>query len=564
MPTDNIIDAAARFAARMPEGERRPAPSSLDRAVDQLRSSARLPQADRPILACGLGRLAAQISPDAPLEGVKTMFKHTGNGWEAKWPKRRRLVRLPTEPADQTYEYGAFEGGGPAYLVLADAAAAILAGSKTATQRDLDRARREILRGTTLLPEATPLAASALAARDLLADWAATLCSRIQTETRLPELLDVLQAAPFTTEILGDIWARSDGEYRVLETESSVIEKVRAEPAGEAALGATMIARPRWKEGTNLKFTSDISHRGLDWTQPTLRIGRLAGKATEPTFIFPPDIAVFMHSSFFKEDDYVLPPAVKEWFISIGMGSNSKMIREEIAKIEDKPVEPTTFENIILGKLPSVPWSQKTGYGWRNLDYFRSADVWLEVAHGSTGMEFSMHVSGHSNFPELAPFVPAFGPNTQENIRSCFASRQGWLFEGQYFSGLDDEYMTLHWPEADQFGENSGSIIGLIDNYSSGEPFEDSVHGWLESPEISSLLLTSDRWQFFPEIVCPAAPVPCAAKSIAAAIFQNLAGAPKEFRLDNIIIEQANAIAQSGLAYYEALVDHYRNAVKAP
>jgi hypothetical protein len=103
-----------------------------------------------------------------------------------------------------------------------------------------------------------------------------------------------------------------------------------------------------------------------------------------------------------------------------------------------------------------------------------------------------------------------------------------------------------------------------MDNYSSGEPFEEFVLGWLGDPEIEALLLTADRWQFYPEISCPAAPVPCAARSVAGAVLRNLAGAPKELRLDNILIEQANAIAKAGLAYHEALVDHYRNAVAVP
>lgn len=559
MPIDNVVVAASRFTVRAAEGDRKLVLSSLDRAVEQLRSAARAPQADRPVLASGLGRLAALISPDAPLRGVKQMFMKTGNGWEAKWPKRRRLVRLPTESADQTYEHGAFEGAGPAYLALADAAAAILAGNRAATQREIDRARREILRGTTLLPEATPLAASAFAARDLLKDWATSLCSRIQTGTRLPELVEVLDAAPFTTEVVGDVWGTIDQQYRIVKSKDSVIESVRAEPAGEAALGATTIARPRWKEGTTLRFSSDVSDAGQEWTQPTVRIGRLAGKVAVPTFIFPRDIANWLHASFFAVEDYVLPRIVKEWFTSVGMGFDPAIVKDLIEQIGDKVVDSTTF----FGDLPATAWSQKAGYGWKNLDYFRVADVWVELINSRAGIEFSMYVSGHGHFPEVAPFVPAFGAKMEETIKNFCSNRETNRFEAQYFSGLDDNYMMLHWPEADWYGENSGAIIGLIENYSSGEPFEDSVFGWLDSPEIESLLLNADRWQFFPEIVCPAAPVPCAPKSVAGAMLRNLAGAPKDLRLDNILIAQANAIAQAGLAYHEALVDHYRNAVKA-
>jgi hypothetical protein len=302
-----------------------------------------------------------------------------------------------------------------------------------------------------------------------------------------------------------------------------------------------------------------------DWTQPTVRIGRLAGKVTVPTFILPPAIAALLHASSFKEYGYMLPTEASNWFMSIGCkGQPADEWRKERAENNDRWSHLVIPDKIFGAKLPAVAWSRETGYGWRDLEYFRSSDVWVELIHGSTGFEFAMQFSGHGDFPEVAPFVPAFGANTEQTIRSCFSSRQGWDFEAAYFSGLDDQYMTLHWPESKEFGENSGAIIGLMDNYSSGEPFEEFVLGWLGDPEIEALLLTADRWQFYPEISCPAAPVPCAARSVAGAVLRNLAGAPKELRLDNILIEQANAIAKAGLAYHEALVDHYRNAVAVP
>jgi hypothetical protein len=156
-----------------------------------------------------------------------------------------------------------------------------------------------------------------------------------------------------------------------------------------------------------------------------------------------------------------------------------------------------------------------------------------------------------------------FGVDPDLAAGQYFSNRGGYDFQAFAIAGLNHRYEALHWPEETEYGENGGNLIGLICPYRNSEIFEEFVKGWLDNPEISALLLTADRWRFFPEIACPAAPVPCATQSVAAALFRNLAGAPMEMRLDNILIEQANSIAKAGLAYHEAVVDHYRNSLAA-
>lgn len=550
MPVDNVVDATARFEARVPEEERKP--TILDRTVEELASLARVPPEIRPTLASGLGRLAAQISPTAPLKGAKMMFEQAFKGWQEKWPKRRRLIRLPEELADQAHDYGAYVGGGPPYLALAKAAAFLLAGKRPPKPREIENAYREMLRGTKYLPEGAPLTASIFAARDLLGDWATGLCSRIQTETRLPELIKVLQVWPLTTEILDDV------------------ESVRAEPAGEAALGATTIRGFHEKESVNRRFVQTTEDDGLRWAEPSIRIGRLAGKVTVPTFILPPEISDCLRSSRFDVNEDMLPNKVRDWFLSVDPETKDKRKIKKSSDF-DKNVSNVIFlDNICYSNLPDKEWSEGDGYGWRDLEFFRSSDVYLTVKNTNSTFEIVMIFTGEGEWG-TQPHIPVFdagrdllfGVDPDLAAGQYFSNRGGYDFQAFAIAGLNHRYEALHWPEETEYGENCGNLIGLICPYRNSEIFEEFVKGWLDNPEISALLLTADRWRFFPEIACPAAPVPCATQSVAAALFRNLAGAPIEMRLDNILIEQANSIAKAGLAYHEAVVDHYRNSLAA-
>src|SRR4051812_42089265 len=93
--------------------------------IDALRSTTRLPRVDRPIMAANLGRIAADLRPDTPLQGAREMFHQAWPGQEAKWDKRKRLLRLPGEPASNPGDDGAYDATGAAYLRLAEAAAEI-------------------------------------------------------------------------------------------------------------------------------------------------------------------------------------------------------------------------------------------------------------------------------------------------------------------------------------------------------------------------------------------------------------------------------------------------------
>lgn len=561
MPTDNVVDATSRFKGQGPEGERRPTPSALDRAVAELRSCARLQAADRPILASGLGRLAAQIMPNAPVKGAKMMFKLTGNGWESKWPKRRRLVRLPGEASDTTNDYGAFEGGGPAYLALADAAATIFTGNGTPGPRDYDKARREMLRGTSLMPQSTPLPASTMAARDLLSEWAERLCQRIGAETRLMELLTVLEHAPFETKRLDDAWGLVDGKLQCVTMDEGSIEAIRIEPAGQAALGASAL----WgSSDAVVRFCSTANDPNLGWANPRVRLGCLAGKVKIRTFVFPPTIANMLNEAEFNKQSDYFPEKLSEWFVKLGMDTTDKT-QKYLKDWCEKSEEPYEWGGKkTFSKIPNIPWSKDTGFGWINFDYYRSTDVWLQIRRDDRcKVQVCITIDDLGDCPETEPCIPAFGKlwslgaGDQKEIRI----ENGIV--PLHFSGFDDGYFLLFWPEKSDSASSGGQIIGLIE-HSIGEPFDDPLVGWLDDPEVAARLLTTDQWRFFPSITCPDGPVPCPTQCVAAALLRNLAGAPKELRVDDILITRANVIAQAGLAYHEALVDHYRSALLQP
>jgi len=83
--------------------------------------------------------------------------------------------------------------------------------------------------------------------------------------------------------------------------------------------------------------------------------------------------------------------------------------------------------------------------------------------------------------------------------------------------------------------------------------------GWVDDPGVAKILFGSDEITFIPSIKF-AEPVSSVARkgTVAASILQNVITAPPEHQISQILTNRASLIADSGLRFYDEMLNHYR------
>ncbi|AWJ87761.1 hypothetical protein TSH58p_30070 (plasmid) [Azospirillum sp. TSH58] len=499
-----VIDAADQFRPHAPQGADR-----ILRKADDLRRTTRVALADRPILAENLGRLAARISPADPRDGARRMF---GGPDAAKWAKRKRLVRLPGESAGNPGDHGSYEGAGAAYVTLAKAAGALLAGRADAGERAERDALRELMLGTSWLPTFAPTSSGERTVADLLARLSAQLANAVLRDTRLGALWALLETTPIALEPVDAITAAS----------------LHQDPAGTAR-GAPpeLVALLGW--GAHLAFTTPSRSENAPWSsrwaEPVLSIGQVERRLTTRLFVLPPDLARQVAPLPYA----FLPDAVLSWLREMGSDGET---------------------------LPDVAWSPDTGHGWRTAELAVLHTAALRLTRGTDGqprlrLELAGTDGGYPTFvlpDHVSPdAVVARGADEKVcvDLSTGNAEFKG-LFRPAWAGGVGDQ----------------GELFGLFDHWGD-YPFEPefggTVDGWIDDGLIGDLLLNAGI-AFHPSIEAPAMAVPCADGTIAAALLRNVAGAGAT--ISQLLVERARVIAEAGLRYHDALIGRYAAAIE--
>lgn len=499
-----VIDAAEQFRPHVPRGADR-----ILRKAGELRHTTRVALADRPILAENLGRLAARISPADPLDGARRMF---GGRDAAKWAKRKRLVRLPGESAGNPGDHGSYEGAGAAYVTLAEAAGALLAGRADAGERAQRDALRELMLGTSWLPAFAPASAAERTVADLLARLSEQLGSAVLRDTRLGAFWALLETAPIALEPVDAITAAN----------------LHQNPAGTARVAPPELAALLgW--GPHLAFAtpprSEDAPWSSRWVEPVLPIGHVERRLTARLFVLPPglarQVAPLPHT--------LLPDAVLSWLR--GMGSDGET-------------------------LPEVAWSPDVGHGWRTAELAILHTAALRLTRGADGqprlrLELAGTDGGYPTFVLADHVSPDAVVARGADEEVCVDLSTG----NAEFKGL----FRPAW--ADGTGDQ-GELLGLFDHWRD-YPFEPefggTVDGWIDDGLIGDLLLDAGV-AFHPSIEAPAMAAPCADGTVAAALLRNVAGAGAT--IGQLLIERAHVIAEAGLRYQDALIDQYAAAIE--
>jgi hypothetical protein len=178
--------------------------SSLE---EELKSQTRLLDTDKKILAENLGRICEELNPDKPLAAAMALIEKAQPNLRQK---RKRYIRLPGEEPSPDGEKFAYGSTGATFAKLAKTAAEMRSTSndENVKQRDKENNFKKLLRGTSFLPANKPLTLAGRRIKDILDEYEERLIERIEKETRLTELWEILQRTPMRYSRNVDLPAR--------------------------------------------------------------------------------------------------------------------------------------------------------------------------------------------------------------------------------------------------------------------------------------------------------------------------------------------------------------------
>lgn len=119
---------------------------ALEHLLKEIGKTTRLNKGVPRAFAVNLGMLAAKLDPNTPSAGARRMFeKAFGDDCERIWPRRKRLVRLPGEKAEDSDRASDYESAGGRFEQLLKAFAEL---SEPSSVSALHRAILALVRGT--------------------------------------------------------------------------------------------------------------------------------------------------------------------------------------------------------------------------------------------------------------------------------------------------------------------------------------------------------------------------------------------------------------------------------
>lgn len=518
MSNENVVDGRTRF-------QRAAAARAGSSFEERLARTARVPLADRPVMATNLGRLAERIDRANPLAGAKAVVQQSGH--EGLWEKRKRFIRLPSEeapPADGSGDYGS---SGGTYLQLARSAGKLLATNESpdAVDREQERSVRALVTGTSFLPSYTPLSKSDRTAKSLLDEYASFLLTAIKERTRIVDLWAVLRDTPI------DLDARGADEERFELTYGG------AEKLPDALL------RPIFRDHVieAIFEPHEESGYGFEWQHPSVELGFIAITVETSLFVIPEETATLFHVSREDEDGY-LPEKAIEWIRSLD------------------------------GKrdvLPDEPFDRTVGYGWKPAKLSILRKVGLNVAEGDEGQPRLRLSLWPSKWGDNAVAYSAYGSNGYLEDRIVGAGGKSSQLRSIDVDVSHDlyDYLVAVYSEPvseDQIGSDA-QVIGLLPTWWDAESDFTGLSegGWWDDPLITSLLLDG-KHRFIPTISgCEPVAGPLRCGTLGAALLNNALSAADSDKVSNQLIEKTALTADAGLRFHEAMVDRYRDALRS-
>jgi len=516
MNQDNVIEAQKRFQQNSPTR-----PTRAERLEAQVRTLARVPLEDRPLLAANLGTLAERLNPSSVGAGARAIVDRAG--LHDKWAKRQRIFRYPGELADVALGNGDYEANGATFIALAKAAGELLAKSHDDAALKAARAEavEDLLRGTSFFPRYEPTTAAEGSAKALMDEYAARIAESVERKTGLRELWQLLKNSPTKEALLDDNDAISE--------------------ADRTSLVPQELAEDRWRAGTRTNLVPAYETApDLSWAEPSIRIGHVARTVDAQIFMVPPDIAPLFEGTNAEGEPLA---AACEWLKAIGCSELNAY------------------------GLPDMPYDPKRGFGWQphRLSVIHHAALCL-VPDRSGVPSLSLNMFGGHDGPVL--------------VLADYEGSRLWLEQVVSSNGFGSGFQSWFVPDEGSF-EIVRTPGWLKDKFPTGEYARRPIFGFLGptwEPEDAADLELRRGWtddqmfgevllgagpRFYPSFVAPAdMAVPCEPRSLAAALLRNVRHASNEDRIDRQLIAKAARTAEFGLGYFEGLFRQYRMALR--
>jgi hypothetical protein len=502
---------------------------------ESLGKSRRLKASDKPIFAKNLGALAAKLCPENPRKGAKDIVKHAG--YESLWPtKRKKFFRLPGEEAPPAGKDGDYASNPIQFRKLAESAGELLCkgNSPEAIEYEKEKAIKRLAEGSDFMPSFIPAGKAGQSAKDLLEEYASTLCAAIKSRTKISELWEILQSTQISIQANPDNPSRYGDAARL--PQSLLADLYRA-----SVKAAHFVPAQSWG--------SD------EWARPTLAIGQIAFPVRIRMFCIP---AAQGHLFACKLPDPQLPSEALEWLQSVGFDLDGR-------------------------KFPDLCVSQER-LGWQDTDASILLNVGLKITHfGDAEPKLLISVWGDLDY--VAHIDGYDGPTVQANIATQIANPRMTQHYGLEVDEMDYLEVVYERP-FDPSTEESPIAIGILpscwqlgsnsiewtapgvclDQASSDVCNEMDANGgyalgWTEERFIAKLLMSADC-EFYP-INPESDPVGgiLPAGSIGASLLQNVRSASPTNRITQLLIDKVALTADAGLRFYEAMVDDARSAI---
>ena len=527
-------------------------PSQVDLIIEGLKMKSRLSAKDKRRFAMNLGKLAARVDSDKPLRGAQQIIKRSKQ--EGIEEKRKRYFRFPNEDAPDTGRGGEYASNPATFVALAEAAGEELSNSPN--QKIIDRHRKDafksLLRGSSFMPEFVPSNASDMDAKQVLEEYVAVLARAIEQRTKIQDLWQILDNTPIKL-----VPINNDLEHEYVSPYGKV-----------AAASSDLLKRPNWDSLSDNSYFfeagEDDYYPSEDWFFPRLELGHIAWRSQIRFVRLPKEIA----NAFINPQNFANEKKIALWLHSVGGGYFSQYADSEIDGYGWEEAWVSIFFNVglqvsrgdnnqVLVDLDFTP-SESINY---DLIYFNVSNTpskleFMEKRVIENDFKLTQVHQAYIQVPDNNGEIEEDPGDMPEYFK--FSVVHSELFESDtenYPSalGLLPGYWLdpNAWDEDDNCFLNKNDIINFEQVYNSA--------GWTEVELIAKVLLGSNDVCFYPS----RPQMDLTGKvfrngSLAAGLYNNLSSASKENRISELLINKVALTANSGLQFYEAMLEEHR------
>jgi hypothetical protein len=509
-------------------------PQARSSIIGLLRQQPKVAHLDRLVIALNLGRRSAEADPLDPSTPAKRWF----DAWHgSRWEKRKRYICFPGEVPQDPRTPGAYIASSADWASLIEAAAADLFPDATLNfEHKRENFRRDMLRGTTFVPEVATNNTDALA---LMVALAHKIETHISVQTDIEQLWSTLDMTPFAPEICSTLQPAGSKEF----DEISIVPHVAS---------AHFVTKWAVPDDANFRFSPMSANAIEDWAYPKIRIGMFGYRWVTDAFIAPPGYYDDWHKVGAEGrvthqaciDDFA-PDWIHSLLVSEGFATQKSGTRQGF-------------------KLSATAFSGTQKIGWTRLTVETPREVWIEIRpkdDGSPGLWLS------SKFDDCPTIFPVVDRMDCLEIEAKSKPRHLDFAAFMFYEG----YRLVLWPTHDRrFMDEDrlpdGAICALL-NEAFYDEFDETRHpniaGWLDDQTDVDLqdfiFRCPPNTRFIPAFPTHrSTPLPCAPGSIAAALFANNPLRRSDL-LATSIITKAREVGAAGLSYHSKLIAYHQD-----